>query len=124
MPSFFVQRKAWAWKPPGVPVAVLAKPVMSPRSLTDIDVFQATPPRSPRFVTVPRSHRTAWRALKRPTERSQMPEMPTTWPRSLMAVAALVVSPGSGGGSLGAPSGAPPSAADYKHHRADALGTR
>src|SRR6266404_2616158 len=36
-------------------------------------------------------------ALNLPTARSQIPEMPTTWPRSLMAVAAPTESPGTEG---------------------------
>jgi len=41
-----------------------------------VGVFQATPPRLPISVATPFSQRTAWRALKRPTATSQIPEMP------------------------------------------------
>ncbi len=41
---------------------------------------------------VPLSHRTACRAVKPPTALAQLPEIPTTWPLSLIAVAALAVS--------------------------------
>ena len=50
-------------------------------------------------VTLPFSQSTACAAVWRPTAWSQAPEMPTTWPRSLIAVAAVEVSPGSGGSS-------------------------
>ena len=46
-----------------------------------------------------RSHSTAWRALYPPTASPHSPEMPTTVPRSLIAVAAEVGSPASGGSS-------------------------
>lgn len=50
-------------------------------------------------VTVPLSHRTACIAVCRPTAWSHLPEIPTTCPLSLIAVAALEVSPGINGSS-------------------------
>src|SRR5260370_17619449 len=58
----------------------------------------------PRSIGTPFCHTTACLALTLPTATPQVPEIPTTWPRSLIAVAALVESPGSGGGSLIPPS--------------------
>jgi hypothetical protein len=77
----------------------LAKPATSPCWLIAIGVFHATPPKLPSDVAMPLSHNTALAALKRPADWSQMPEMPITWPRSLIAVAALVLSLPSGGSS-------------------------
>ena len=71
----------------------LEKPTTSPCALMSIGVCQLMPPRLGISVGLPfLSQSTAWRALKRPTAWSQSPEMPTTWPLSLMAVAAEVES--------------------------------
>ena len=59
--------------------------------------FQATPPKSPMSRGGPPwSHTTMWIALNRPAAWSQLPEMPTTRPKSLSAVAAVTVSPRRG----------------------------
>ena len=98
MPWPLIQRNARGLRLPPSVAEALANPTTSPRWLIAIGVFQATPPRSPISISLPCSQRTLWMALNRPTAWSQMPEMPTTWPKSLSAVAAVTVSsvPGSG----------------------------
>src|SRR6266540_1941036 len=64
-----------------------------------IGVFHAAPPRLPMSVTPPFSQSTACAAVNLPTAWSHVPEMPTIWPLSLIAVAAPEGSPGSGGSS-------------------------
>jgi hypothetical protein len=57
----------------------LAKPTtMSPRRVMAVGVFQVSPPRFPRFFTVPFCQSTACLAVWRPTDWSHVPEMPTT----------------------------------------------
>src|SRR5579863_2653502 len=79
---------------PGTP----AKPTTSPRSLIIIGVFQ----KGAAFgltstVGSPLSQSTACLPVGPPTAKPQLPEIPTIWPRSLMAVAAPEVSPAGRG---------------------------
>jgi hypothetical protein len=60
-------REGVGLKAPPSAAETLEKPTTSPRSLMDIGVFQATPPRVPTGIARPRCQRTAWMALNRPT---------------------------------------------------------
>src|SRR6266404_6780536 len=60
-------------------------------------VFQPWPPRLCRSIGWPSSQSTAWMALYPPMATLHRPEIPTTWPASLIAVAAESGSPGYGG---------------------------
>src|SRR6266536_1238718 len=99
IPPSFVQMKARGLKSMPTTYGGFENPTTSPCSLMSIGVCQKSPPRSPMSVGTPLFHITEWRALRWPTAMSQSPEMPTTWPFELIAVAAVVESPGSGGSS-------------------------
>src|SRR5437773_2810683 len=62
-----------------------------------VGVSHASAPRLPRYVVVPFSQSTACIALRSPTAFSQIPEIPTTCPLLLIAVAALSGSLPNGG---------------------------